>query len=92
MVELWLDAVGKGQTVGAASRVGQPIVVDVVEQVRFAINRVEQVPRSEPQVEVVAQPFGQAKVKGGRGLLVNVRCATLCDEKQLLTFYPIMFY
>ena len=87
MVEMWLDAVGKGQTVGAAPRVGQPIVVDVVEQVRFAIIRVEQVPRSEPQAEVVAKPFGQAEVKRRRGLLVNVRCATLCDEKQLLTLH-----
>ena len=62
MVELWLDAVGKGQTVGAASCIGQPIVGDVIEQIGLSVDWVEKIAGTETQSDVVAKSFGQAEI------------------------------
>ena len=79
-----LNAVGEGEAVGSSTCVGQPVVVDIVEEIGFSVHWVEQVPGSESQTDIFAESFRQAEVQGGGGLLVNVRRSSFGHQEQFL--------
>ena len=78
-----LQRIGQAQGERPSACVGEPVVVHALERVRLAVQRVQEVARSEPKREVLAEPLRHVEVQGRSGALVDVRCTASVTRNNL---------